>query len=350
MAGRPLKRCVNGVRVTGLITATVLALVLPFAATFAAAQQPLAVNGHVANGTAGASAPESLTISLFAFTADAIEASWETQADEAGFFRFDGVSTSQAATLALLVDYQDVTYSARVSRGEGQVVVSQDLTIYESVAVDPGIRFDQTALVVADDPARSGALSITEIHSIVNPTDRAFAPRADGPGGPSGLLVFGLPIDAFDLTPGLGLDRARIVQIGRGFASFAPVIPGRTEVSYSYRLGYAKSSILLERTIRYPVDVLRAITPSSGPEVSSPQLPTSDVVTIGDRQHRTVTGGPFVPGTVLVLSVSGLNVPGGILASVPPLVPASVGTFLGLLTIGVYWIRSQRMEGQRPLP
>lgn len=340
-------RRVNAMMVTGLIAAVAMALVLSFEAKFAAAQQlepPFAVNGHVMNGTAGASVPESLTVSLFAFTADAIEGSWETQVDDAGFFRFDAVVASQAATFALLVDYQDVTYSARVSRGVSQSAVSQDLTIYESVAVDPGIRFDQTAIVVADDPARSGALSISEIHSITNPTDRAFAPRADGPGGPSGLLVFGLPTDAFDLTPGLGLDRARIVQIGRGFASFAPIIPGRTEVSYSYRLGYAERAIRLERTIRYPVDVLRAIAPASGPEVSSPQLLATDVVAIGERQHRTVTGGPFIPGTVVALSVSGLNVPGGILASVPPLVPAAVGTFLGLLTIGIYWMRAQRMR------
>lgn len=331
------------------VTLTVLALTLLLLCraevTDARQDMTFTVQGRLDNGTAGASLPESLPVSLFAFTSDAIVGTWETQTDASGFFEVAGVPETAGAALALVVDYEEVSYSARVTRAEGQSRVTQDLTIYESVTLDPGLRFEQTAIVIGEDPARSGTLSINEIHSITNPTDRTFAPRADGPGGPAGLLVFGLPPDAAGLTPGLGLDASRIVQIGRGFASFVPVTPGRMEVSYSYRLGYAQSDLRIERTVRYPVDLFRVIAPRGGPSVASEQLTRSEVVAIGDRQHQTLAGGPFAPGTLVALSISGLNVPGGIFASVPPAVPVAVGTAVGLLAIGFYWVRVQRSIG-----
>src|SRR5439155_2353041 len=121
------------------------------------------------------------------------------------------------------------------------------------VPTEPGIPFDQSPLIVSEVDESRRAVKVTELHTIVNPKDRTFAPRMDGPGGPAGLLVFGMPQSSFDFTPGRGLDSSQIVEIGLGFASLSPIYPGRRELSFSYRFPYSGGQATFARTVRYPV-------------------------------------------------------------------------------------------------
>jgi len=308
-----------------------------FAVTWASAlaqgDDVFTIEGHILNGTAGAEAPDDVRVQAYAYTSDRIDGPWEAQTDESGAYRVEGVSVVEGSVYVLGVDYAGASYAERVERSPAESVATKDLTVYETSAVDPGVRFEQVAILVGTIDGGQGTINIVEIHRLENPTDRTFAPSPSGPGGPAGLLVFPLPPDAFDLRPEAGLDPARVIQIDRGFASMAPVPPGRTEIAFSYRFPYTESSFQLGRTVRYPISRLSVLVPQDGPIVESDRLASTDAASLGGRSYRTLTGGPFAAGQPLAITFGGLPLPGGPLGRIPPAAVAIGGALVGLAVL-----------------
>jgi hypothetical protein len=303
------------------------------------------VEGRVLNGTAGASPPNEMELKVIAFAENDIRGTWDAAVDAEGGYRAAGIPWMDGVTYVLGADFQGVPYLAQIVPPEGPgTIATQDLTVYESVATDPGIRFDQSALIVTEVDESRRAVTVTELHTIVNPTDRTFAPQMGGPGGAAGLLVFGMPQSSFDFTPGRGLDSSQIVEIGLGFASLSPIYPGRRELSFSYRFPYSGSQATFNRTVRYPVDMVRVLVRTPGPDVRSTALAATEPANIGGQQYRILSGGPITPGAPLSFTLDNLPVPGGIFASIPPAVPAAVGALVGLAVVLLYWRRTRRQE------
>lgn len=339
----------TGARPTPLLVAvgSVCALLL---ASLASAQAPntFAVQGHVVNGTAGGEVPRDGRVQVYAYSRERVDGPWEGQLDAAGAYRVEDVPRVEGATYVLGIDYGGASYAERVGQPGDEAVAVSDLTVYESSPVDPGIQFEQVALLVStvDNP---GILSVVEIHRLDNPTDRTFAPSATGPGGPAGLLVFPLPPNAFDLRSDAGLDPARLVQIDRGFASLVPVPPGRTEIGFSYKFPYTDSSLQLSRTVRYPISRFTVLVSEGGPSVESDRLVAGDTANIGGRTYRTLTGGPFGPGQGLQINLASLPIPGGLLGRIPPAAAAVAGVVVGVgVLIAAAFVRRPRGDGALP--
>ena len=79
-------------------------------------------------------------------------------------------------------------------------------------------------ILEVDDAART--VAVLERYQLVNGGDAPFVPSTTGSQGPMGLLRFGLPRGAFDLTLDLQLAAHDIIQVDRGFASLMPISPG----------------------------------------------------------------------------------------------------------------------------
>lgn len=283
-------------------------LASPSAVGAAQEPEPFVVEGRVANGTADGAAPQGLMLRVLAFARDRVAGTWEAESEPGGGYRVEGVERVPGASYWIGADYEGATYLEQMEVPNGPTA-TRDLTVYDSVDVNPGIRFEQSAIVVSSVDEGKGLISLFEIHSVVNPTDRAFVPRPGGGGGPNTFLVFGLPPDAFDVIPQLGLDQSRIVQIDRGFASFSPLLPGRTEVAFQYRVPLAGSELRIGRTVRYPLSTMRALSPAEGPELRSETLAPGEAAEVAGRQYRSLAGGPFAEGASFDLTIAGI--PGG---------------------------------------
>jgi hypothetical protein len=324
--------------------AFVLAIVAVLATLFAtspAAAQPaetFAISGHVRNGTAGGDAPHEGRVQAYAYSRERVDGPWDGQIDDVGAYRVDGVPRIEGTTYVLGIDYGGALYAERLDQPGDEAVVGRDLTVYDSSTVDPGIQFEQVAILVTSIDGSQGVISVVEIHRLDNPTDRTFAPSASGPGGPAGLLVFPLPPNAFDLRGEVGLDPARLVQIDRGFASLAPIPPGRTEIGFSYKFPYTDASVQLSRTARYPIARLNVLVPQDGPNVESDRLASTDAASFGGRAYRTLTGGPLATGQAVQISLTDLPLPGGLFGRIPPAAAAVGGVILGLgVLIAAAW-------------
>jgi hypothetical protein len=271
---------------------------------------------------------------------------WSARADEDGTYQFQEMMRSEDTAYFLGAEYSGVVYLEPLpSATEADAWMTLDLTVYEPSNTDPGLRFERSAWILQGVDAAQQAARILEVYSLVNTSDRTFLPTADGPGGSSGLLVFGLPAHASGLTPHLGLDPARIEQIDRGFASLEPVRPGRTEIAFSYQFPYSESRYVLRRTIRYPVESLRVLGPAEGPAVRLEGPAEPEVAEVGGRQYQGFRVGPLEAGSALAVSLEGLPARSAPLGTLPQALLAALGAGAGVAAIVGTWWRRSRLRG-----
>jgi hypothetical protein len=299
------------------------------------------IQGRVVNGTPDAVVPIGSTVRVILLVNEQVQGSWESAVQDDGSYLITEVPRIPDATYAVGLEYGDAAYVDRVDVSPGAVVASKDLTVFESVSVDPGIRFEQSAVVLSGVDAERGTLEATEVHSIINPTDVTFVPSPQGPGGPAGLLVFALPGGAAELTPLMGLDPSQVVQIDRGFASLMPIYPGRTDLSFRYRFPYSETTLGLERTLRYPVQSYRVLSSEPQLTLQSPQLAESTRADIGGRSFQAINGGPFDRGAAVAVTVSGLPQRSAPLGSIPPWTITACGALIGVAMVAYTWGRTR---------
>lgn len=327
----------------GLLAACFAALV-PDLALGQEEPAPLAISGQVINGTSGGAAAEGLRVQVVAFTDERSLGSWEATTGATGHFAVDGVIADDRATYVVGTEYAGVSYVDRLQRGDDGGVAPVNLNVYESAPLDPGIRFDRSAFIVSAVDAERQTIKLTEVHSLSNPTDRTFLPQPDGAGGPSGLLVFGLPMHAFGLSPHLGLNAESVIQIDRGFASLDPVRPGKTEIAFSYEFPFSQSSYIFRRTLRYPVDSLRVLVPAEGPRLLAEDgLPAVGRVSLGDRAYQELHRAPLAAGDNLSVTLDELPARPALSVPVPvgPEPIGAVGAVAGALAVLAIWWRGR---------
>lgn len=284
-----------------------LLLVLLTAALPARAAGPGAVAGRLVNGTAGGASPAGAEVVLHVFRGEAREADRLAQADAGGAFRFDGLDVGDGFRYQVTATYAGVSYTAEPAHLMATAPARDvTLTVYETTDVDPGLRAGRALLALGQADAERQELAVTVIIILTNPSDRAFTPRPDGPGGPMGLVRFGLPAGARDLQPLLGLDPERLIAVDRGFASTSPLPPGEHEIGFTYRLPYTGERAMLEQSLPYGAGLVQVLVPDGGPEIAGPDLSPVEPVTLGGTRFRVWTGRALAAGTRLALDVRGL--------------------------------------------
>jgi hypothetical protein len=158
-------------------------------------------------------------------------------------------------------------------------------------------------ILEVDDDART--VAVLERYQLVNGGDGPFVPSTTGSQGPMGLLRFGLPRGAFDLTLDPQLAAHEIIQVDRGFASLMPIPPGQTDVTYSYRLPYARDTLDLVAAAVYPTAALWVLAPADF-AVSGPNLQPDRVVDIGRQRYQLLVASDLAAGQRVTVSVAGL--------------------------------------------
>ncbi|MBI3974296.1 MAG: hypothetical protein HY332_23705, partial [Chloroflexi bacterium] len=299
------------------------------------------IAGELVNGTAGGAVPSGTPVLLRTYRNDALQGERPATADAQGFVRFEGLDVGRQ------VVYQLVATHAGVPYGSDAVVLRPEapeqrvtLHLYETTDADPGVTAARAMFVVgAADGARQ-ELAVMELITLVNPSDRTFTPNPQSAGGPmTGLVRFGLPEGARDLSISAGLDPSAAIQVDRGFASLAPLPPGEYEVGFTYRIPFRGERVTLEKPVSHGAGTLFVLAPETGPAIGEPSLVPGETMTLGGKRFRVWIGRDIAPGTRLTLRLTDLPPrPLGqrILETIagPVVVP---GLFAVALAAGVAW-------------
>ena len=169
----------------------------------------------------------------------------------------------------------------------------------------PPLAVSRHAVTILEVDEAARAVAVLERYQLVNGGDAPFVPSTTGSQGPMGLLRFGLPRGAFDLTLDPQLAAHDIIQVDRGFASLMPISPGQTDVTYSYRLPYARDTLDLVATAVYPTAALWVLAPADL-AVGGSNLQPDRVVDIGRQRYQLLAASDLAAGQRVTVSVGGL--------------------------------------------
>jgi hypothetical protein len=172
-------------------------------------------------------------------------------------------------------------------------------------AAGPPLQITRRVVTVLHADEASQTLTLLERVDLWNADDVPFVPSTTGSQGPMGLLRFALPRGAFDLSVDDRLGAHEVIQVDRGFASFLPLPPGATDVTFGYRVPYAAGAHDLTTTVVYPTAALWVLVPASL-SVQSAELPAEETVEISRHRYRVRIGQDLAAGQRVGVALAGL--------------------------------------------
>ena len=257
-----------------LALAALLLLLLP---STAAAQAPTTtISGRVANGTIGGTAPTG-QVRVVAVRADQPVTDKGSTIAPDGSFAVSDLPSGPDLSYVALAEHAGVTYWSEAVKAGAPATVK----VYERAdAVD--VKIERHSIAIIRPDATTRAVEVLELLVLRNDGDRTWVPSPDGPGGPMALLRFSLPEGATNLRPGGLLGREEIFTVDRGFATTLPVLPGRQELSFAYRIGYGTAEYVFTKTLVYPTDELGLQLPE---EIAGTVVGLSEGGTVGTERR-----------------------------------------------------------------
>jgi hypothetical protein len=168
-----------------------------------------------------------------------------------------------------------------------------------------GIAIGRRAITVLEADATSRTLTIFERVELRNEGAAPFVPSIGGAQGPMGLLRFGLPRNAFDLTLDERLSAYEVIQVDRGFGSLMPLPPGGTDVGFSYRVPYAGSEYELSANATYPTQSLWVLVPADFTPATA-DLRLDRVAEIGRFRYAVLVADDLSAGQRASVSIAAL--------------------------------------------
>jgi 5-hydroxyisourate hydrolase-like protein (transthyretin family) len=260
------------------------------------------VSGQVVNATAGQPVP-GLKVELMRLSVDGSQQSLGAAAtDSDGKFRFSQIDPAQDSIYRVSAQYKGVVYSS-VDIAADALSRPVEVRVFE-IASDPSvISFGRATVALMGVDRTANVLRVLEIYTVKNSSNSAYVAA---PGNPMGMLRFGLPEGAMELAPQMGLRAGDILQVAQGFAVNAPIIPGDTELAFSYALPLVDTDMTFQKVIPFPTDNLRLLMKADMASAQPEGLTDAGTVNVGGEAFRMWTGSSLPPRYQLRVSLHGL--------------------------------------------
>ena len=258
------------------------------------------IEGSIFNATQGGGGVAGLPVTLHQISALG-PLNLQTDSDDQGRFRFDGISFDPARAYGVSVRFQGAIYGTDVDLSEG----SPDplsIAVYDASSDDTIVSVTSASLLLASVDGASQTVAALEIINLANDSDHAYVPGPD----PMQLLRFGLPAGATGLQVDTRLIDADYAQVDRGFALFASVPPGEHQVTFSYRFPYQGDEHTLEKSYRYGAGTIRVLAPYEVMAIKIARLGDPESIAIGQRQFQLIEAGGVARGETLSIQLAGL--------------------------------------------
>jgi hypothetical protein len=216
------------------------------------------------------------------------------QTDARGRYRFEGLATGPDHIYALDGRFEGGLFAGRAltipAQSAPPPVIDSTLRVWSTTA-------DETSIVVERDHLFvrpfEGGLSVIESATIANSSARAYIGRGGGAGSAqrgSPTLGFALPAEAACRPGECGIvdstiDVPAIVRQDYGFAATVAIPPGRTQITFSYRIEGSGGTFELSRVALYPT-AETSIYATEPLEIRSERLKPDGQRSIGGDRYR----------------------------------------------------------------
>ncbi len=271
------------------------------------------IAGTVVNGTAKASLPTGLVVTLQGIGASHQSTFTQTATvGPDGRFSFANVPADPNVSYVVTTEYAGVPYASTVPRANGEPTVPVELKVYEPTASDSAIRVDSASWLLGALDAEKQQTTILVLLTVNNTGDRVYVgdhrgdPGAAVPGVLPRTLRIALPQGASDFQLQMGLDSSTLLPIANGYVDTRPLLPGQHQLAYTYRLGYAEGVAEIRVNLPYPTGKLRFLAPDVGLEFRSDRLGDGGTMPIEGQTYRILSADQLKADTTVTVDVVGL--------------------------------------------
>jgi hypothetical protein len=308
------------------------------------------IDGNVLNDTGGGKPLSGQTVTLILHVGAGQQQVATTTTDAAGNFHFTGLATDQQDIYAASVSYQGATYTSDpISLAGDPHPPAITVLAYDATASDAQLGIGRVTLLFDKPTINNGTIRVVELLTMVNAGNQTFVGQTGPSGGmPMGLLRFALPSGFSNLLPQDGFGGGQIIQVNRGFATTAPVLPGQTQFSFSFTYPYDGTHSTFTYEAVYPTVQVVVLAPP-GIAVTLPGGKSLGTVSASGSKMQVWQAGPLLRGKTASVTMGGLPVPG----ERPTFNPVWLDILTGILALVAfalvaYYLRRSRPAGSMP--
>ncbi len=228
----------------------------------------LTITGQVTNGTAGASLPPDLQVTLYGYDEMQEAYSATTTVDAEGKFVFHDVPNAPNRVFFATAEYQNVIYGSRgVTAPPGKDTLDMPFSIYETTTDHSTLQVDRLHVFASLNGDQM--LEVVEIYVITNTGDKTVVGKT--PDDP--VLVFDLPAGAMNLQFQDGVIGGRYIQTAHGFGDLMPVYPQHTaQEVFAYDLPFEGKRLEVSHPVPLPVAAAVLMVPEGELSMSGDRL------------------------------------------------------------------------------
>jgi len=203
--------------------------------------------------------------------------------DAQGTFSFDNLSTDKTISYAVYIRYQGAQYVSGLVTLTSNPSPQLNLTVYQATQRTDNIAVVDATVLVHEPNLQKGTITVSEVFEFMNLNNHTYVGSLDASKGRPNALSFSLPSGTSTITLGKGFPGYQVIQVDRGMASDAAILPGQNEFSFSFEVPYSTSTLDLNYTTMYPTVSLTFLIP---PDIhaNSHELSSQGVVS-GKDQH-----------------------------------------------------------------
>jgi hypothetical protein len=262
------------------------------------------VNGSLVNGTAGASTPGSLAISLTVYQNNTVQDVRFTTSTDQGQYSFSQLPTDSSYTFVAGTVYQKVPYSSdSLSFPSGQLNTTAQLKVYESTTAAVPISIMMSHFILNYG---SGLFMIKEYNFFVNSGDRTYlGVNVDPASGRMETLKLSLPSGAsgFQADPALA---NYLTVTGSQVSYSAPLLPGSNQIIYSYAIPCKADSYRLEWKVNYNINRYDLLVVNQDIRIQGAKLNQEQNLNLAGAVYQDFSSQNLVAGDTLTAEFSGL--------------------------------------------
>ena len=273
--------------------------------------------------------------------------------DAQGSFSFSNLSTDKTISYAVFVLYQGAQYLSDVITLNNNPTQQVNVTVYQATqSTDKLAILNATALFQEPDIPHK-TVTVSEAFSFKNLDTHTYVGILDAANkSKPNALLFSLPLGATNINLQKGFTGYHVIQVDRGFATDAALLPGNNEFAFSFDMPYTSSTYDFNYETFLPTVSLSFFVP---PDIhaSSRILASQGIVNTGnDERPYNLLKASVLPSQKNVdLHLEGLltQLPSDAPTSFNPLlIWLIVAGIIILATLGIIWFvnSSRRTQAQ----
>lgn len=269
--------------------------------------------------------------------------------DEQGSFTFSDLSTDKTISYAVFARYQGAQYLSDVITLNNNPSQQVNLTVYEATHSTDKLAIVNATALFQEPDIPDKTITVSEAFSFKNLDTHTYVGLLDAANkGKPNALLFSLPAGVPNVNLQKGFTGYNVVQVDRGFATDAALLPGNNDFAFSFKMPYTASTYDFNYETFLPTVALSFFVP---PDIhASSQVLTSQgiVNTVDNERPYNLLKATVLPAQKNVdLHLEGLltQLPSDSATSFNPLlIWLIVAGIVILATLGIVWfvISSQR--------